>query len=203
MPRLASSGGHVRTRSTWQAIFAGAVFVFSAGSGAEVSAQDRAEAVAAESEEQAAFAITLAETVDHPLLVLPRRSAEGEGSVDGWRLSATVEDGFRVYRATRGDRIHTARVALSSPRQVAFNPATSRFEHLAQNLRVELRDPQALDRVVEAAGGTGGKAYPLLGFALVHLPAGADPVGALRSVRELPVVVSARLTVRGPKREPR
>lgn len=158
---------------------------------------------AGEAEEPAAFEIVRSATIDHPLLVLPRKSLAGVASADGWRLSATEEDGFRVYRATRGDRVRTARVATSSLRHVAFNPAAGRFERLAQNLRVELRDPGALDRVVDAAGGTGGKDYPLLGFALVHLPPGADPVTAARSVRELHVVVSARLMVRGPRRKPR
>lgn len=162
-----------------------------------------ATAVADEIAEPGAFQVFRSATIDHALFVLPDESAAGAASVDGWRLSATVEDGFRVYRAARGERVHTARVALSAAHQVAFNPAASRFERLARNLRVELRDPAALDRVVEAAGGTGGKAHPLLGFALVHLPAGADPVSAAAAVEGLPDVVSVRLTVRGPRREPR
>ncbi|MCY4532790.1 MAG: hypothetical protein OXC84_10750 [Gammaproteobacteria bacterium] len=171
-------------------MLAGTALMLGVGTGAEVDEQD-------------AFKIIQSATIDHPLLVLPRNSVAGVASVDGWLLSATEQNGFRVYRAARSDRVHTVRVAVSAPSHVAFNPATSRFERLAQNVRVELRDPGALDRVVEAAGGTGGKAYPLLGFALVHLPAGADPVSAARSIRELPVVVSARLTVRGPRRKPR
>lgn len=157
----------------------------------------------AEAQDARPFEIMRAATVDDPLLVLPRESTEGAASADGWRLSATEEDGFRVYRAARGGRVHTARVSLSVPRHLAFNPATSRFERLAQNVRVELRDPSALGQVIEVAGGTGGKAFPLLGFALVHLPADADPVLALRSIQDLPVVVSARLNVKGAKREPR
>ena len=159
--------------------------------------------MAAEVKKRGEFEITRAATIDHPLVVLPIQSDTGESDADGWLLSAKEEDGFRIYQATRGDRVHTARVALSSLRHMAFNLATSRFEHLAPNVRVELRDPSALDQVVEAAGGTGGKAYPLLGFALVHLPADADPVSAAQSIRELPVVVNAWLTVKGPKREPR
>ena len=173
-----------------RAALAGAVLLLGVGTGAEA-------------DETGAFEIVRSATVDHPLLVLPRRSAAGAASADGWRLSATEEDGFRVYRAARGDRVRTVRVAASMPRHVAFNPAAGRFEHLAQSVRVELRDPGALDRVVEAAGGSSGKAYPLLGFALVHLPAGADPVSAARSIMELPVVASARLIVRGPRRKPR
>lgn len=152
---------------------------------------------------QGTFEVTRSATIDHPLIVLPRQSHAGEADADGWLLSVKEEDGFRFYQATRGDRVHTARVALSSQRHIAFNPATSRFERLTPNVRVELRDLSALDQVVEAVGGTSGKAYPLLGFAIVHLPAGADPVRAAQSIRKLPVVVNAWLTVKGPRRTPR
>lgn len=154
-------------------------------------------------EKQADFAVTRSATIDHPLLVLPRRSIEGFVDADGWRLSAIDEEEFRVYRASRGERVHTAKVAFSSHERLAFNPATSRFERLSHNLRVELRDPDALDQIVDTAGGTGGKAYPLLGFALVYLAAEIDPVKAADSIREMPAVSNVRLTVRGPKRVPR
>lgn len=152
-----------------------------------------------------AFDVIPSATIDHTLLVLPNRAeATGTAAAGGWYLSAAVEDGFRVYRAARGDRTRSLRVALSAPqRRVAFNPSTGRFETLSQNVRVELRDFGELDRVVAAAGGAGGKVYPLLGFALVHLPTGADPVAAAQTIANLPGVVSARLTVRGPRREPR
>lgn len=156
-----------------------------------------------ETDETPAFAVQRTATIDHPLLVLPRASADGEARVDDWQLSVTIEDDVRVYRATRGDRVHTHRTPLAMPQHVAFNPDTSRFERLAQNLRVELSDPDALEYVIETAGGTGGKAFPLLGFAYVHLPADADPVRALQSIKDLSVVVSVRLTVKGPKRVPR
>lgn len=150
-----------------------------------------------------AFQITIGTTIDHTLLVLPRRSQSGETSTFGWHLSVTNEDGHRIYRANRGEKSHATHVLQSTKQNVAFNPVTSRFERLAQNIRVELRDPAALDRIVEAAGGTGGRVYPLLGFALVHLPAHADPVSTATKIQELPEVVNAWLTVRGPKREPR
>ena len=152
-----------------------------------------------------AFNVTPAATIDHRLLVLPNRAeTAGMAVADGWYLSAAVEDGFRVYRASRGERTQSLRVALSAPqRHVAFNPATGRFETLSQNVRVELGDFGELDRVVAAVGGSGGKVYPLLGFALVHLPADADPVAVAQTIANLPGVVSARLTVRGPGREPR
>ena len=146
-----------------------------------------------------AFALIPAATVEHPLLVLPNGAqATGTAAADGWYLSAAVEDGFRVYRATRGERTQSLRVALSAPpRHVAFNPATGRFATLALTVRVELRDDGDLDRVVEAAGGTGAKAYPMLGFALVHLPAGADPVAAAQAAQAVPGVISAGSTSGG------
>lgn len=150
-----------------------------------------------------AFQVTIGATVDHRLFVLPRQSEVGEAHVSGWRMSVREEDGQRIYRAERGEKVHTDRVSLSKPRNVAFNPATSRFERLAQNVRVELRYAGALDRVVKAAGGTGGKAYPMLGFALVHLPADADPVSVTKKLQRLPEVTNAWLIAKGPKKEPR
>lgn len=185
------SGIAMRAHRSWRPLLLAALLVF----GFRVSA--------GEIEDRGLFEITRASTVDYPLLVLPMLSVEGADITGGWRLSATEEAGFLVYRATRGGREHSVRVALSAPRRVAFNPDKERFERLAQNLRVELRDAYALDEVVEAAGGTGGKAYPYLGFALVHLPAESDPVRAAASVRALPAVADVRLTVKGPKRKPR
>lgn len=157
----------------------------------------------AENTARTEFEVTRAATVDHQLLVLPTRSVEGSTSVDGWRLSTAASDGMRVYRAERGDRLHTKHVAISSRSRIAFNPDTSRFERLAQVLRIELNDPSALDAVVKAAGGTNGKAYPLLDFAFVYLPADVDPVQAANAIRAMPAVANVRLTIKGPRREPR
>ncbi len=170
---------------------------------AALSALALANVHAQETDETPAFAVQRTATIDHPLLVLPRASADGEARVDDWQLSVTIENGVRIYRAKRGDRVHTHRAPLVMQRYVAFNPDKSRFEELAKNLRVELSDSDALEYVIETAGGTGGKAYPLLGFAYVHLPADADPFRALQSIKDLSVVVSVRLTVKGPKIVPR
>lgn len=176
----------------WRAVIAGAALLLSGGAYAQAAGPG-------------ALHVTSSATIDFPLLVLPNRpDATGDASAGGWSLSATEENGFRVYRASRGGRAYSMRVALSGPqRHVAFNPVARRFETLALNVRVELRDFGGLGRVVSAAGGTGGKAYPMLGFALVHLPAGADPAAAAQTIAGLPGVVSARLMVRGPKRKPR
>ena len=157
----------------------------------------------AETKERDTFEVTPLASIDYPLLVFPNQSEVGETSAAGWILSAREEDGFRVYQAMRGDRVYTTRIALSMKRHVAFNPATSRFEDLSQSVRVELRNTNALKRVVETVGGTSGKVYPLLGIALVHLPANVDPVRATQTIRELPEVVDAWVTVKGARREPR
>ncbi len=154
-------------------------------------------------EDRDSFQITIAETIDHPLLVLPKHSRMGEASAFGWRISVMEKDEHRIYFAKRGKKLHSYRVLQSQSQNLAFNPTTGRFESLVQSVRVKLRDPDALDRVIEAAEGTGGKAYPQLGFALVHLPNDADPVTIAKRIKERPEVINAWLIVKGPKRVPR
>ncbi len=151
---------------------------------------------------QAAGAISLsAATVDRPLLVFSTDAqTSGTEMRDGLRLGMAVEDGFRVYRVTRRGRTHMMRVALDErPRHVAFDPQSARFEVLSPSLRVELRDYGQLPQVVEAAGGTGGKVYDLLGFALIHLPVEVNPAQAAAAIADLSAVISARVKVRGPR----
>ena len=64
--------------------------------------------------------------------------------------------------------------------------------HLGPTLRVELCDYDLLPETVRAACGTGSTVLELLGFAVVHLPAEANPVTAKESVERLPGVLSAR-----------
>lgn len=149
--------------------------------------------------------IRRADTIDHALLILPSDArAIGFATLDGWRLSADEQDGFRVYRASKGDRDYIKRVALGTPnRRYAFNPKKARFEQLAQSVRVELSHQDLLEGIVRSAGGTGSKAYPMLGFALVHLSAEANPVQAAAAIQSMSGVLDARVMVRGPKRRPR
>lgn len=151
------------------------------------------------------FQIRRADTIDHALLVFPNDALiAGVANLDGWRLSSDEQDGFRVYRASKGGRSHEKRVSLGTPkRYYAFNPKKARFEQLSQSVRVELSHQSFLKGIVESAGGVGGKAYPMLGFALVRLSAEANPVQAASAIQSMPGVLNAHVMVRGPKRRAR
>ena len=145
-----------------------------------------------------------AATLERPLLVMPSgASAPGEVYVDGVRIRLAVEGGFRVYEALHAGVTRTLHVPLDAAlRYVAFDTARNRFELLAPALRVELEDVDLLDEVIAAAGGTGGKAYPLLGFAIVNLPPQADPVDAADALDAVPGALDVRLMISGRIRVP-
>ena len=83
---------------------------------------------------------------------------------------------------------------------MAFDPRRNRFERLSHSLRIELEDDGRLDQIVAAVGG---KAYPMLGFAIVQLSPQDNPVDAARALEALPGVLDVRLMVEGPRRVPR
>ena len=143
-------------------------------------------------------------TLERPLLVVATdASAPGEVYVDDVRIRVAMEDGFRVYEAFHQGVTRTMYVALDAAlRYVAFDPERNRFELLSPGLRVELEDYGLLDQAVAAAGGTGGKAYPMLGFAIVQLSPQANPVDAADAVEALPGVTDVRLMLRGTIRVP-
>ena len=144
-------------------------------------------------------------TLERPLLVMSTGAvAAGEVYVDNVRIRVAVEDDARVYRVFHGGVTRTLHVALdAAPRYVAFDPERNRFELLSHSLRVELEDDALLDQIVAAVGGIGGKAYPMLGFAIVQLSSQANPVDAARAIEALPGVTDVRLRVRGTPRVPR
>ena len=143
-------------------------------------------------------------TLERPLLVMSTdASAPGEVYVDDVRIRVAIEDGARVYRVFHRGITRTLHVALdASLRYVAFDPERNRFELLSNGLRVELEDNGLLDQAVAAADGTGGKAYPMLGFAIVHLSPQANPVDAADAIEAVPGVTDVRLMVRGTIRAP-
>ena len=143
-------------------------------------------------------------TLERPLLVMATdAAAPGEAYVDDVRIRVAVEDGFRVYQAFHDGITRTLHVAPDAAlRYVAFDPERNRFEMLSNGLRVELEDYGLLDQIVAAAGGTGGKAYPMLGFAIVQLFPDANPVAAADAIEAVPGVTDVRLMLRGTIRVP-
>ena len=144
-------------------------------------------------------------TLERPLLVMSTgASVPGEVYVDDVRIRVVIEDGARVYRVFRRGITRILHVPLdASLRYVAFDLKRNRFELLSPGLRVELEDYGLLDQIITAADGTGGKAYPMLGFAIVQLSLQANPVDAVHAIEALPGVVDVRLMIEGPRRVPR
>ena len=143
-------------------------------------------------------------TLERPLLVMSNdASAPGEVYVDDVRIRVAVEDGFRVYQAFHNGITRTLHVALDAAlRYVAFDPERNRFELLSNGLRVEMEDYGLLDQIVAAVDGIGGKAYPMLGFAIVQLFPDANPVDAADAIEAMPGVTDVRLMLRGTIRVP-
>ena len=142
---------------------------------------------------------------ERPVLVMSTgTSAPGEAYVDGVRIRVAVEGDFRVYQAFHDGATRTLHVALDAvPRYAAFDTERNRFELLSASLRVELEDDALLDDVIAAAGATGGKAYPMLGFAIVQLPSQVNPADAAGDIQSLPGVVDAQVMIEGRPRVPR
>ena len=143
-------------------------------------------------------------TIERPLLVMSTgAAAPGEVYVGDVRIRVAIEGDFRVYRVFHKGTTRTLHVSLDTPlHYVAFDPRRNRFERLSHSLRVELEDDGLLDQIVTAVGGTGGKAYPMLGFAIVQLSPQDNPVEAARTLEALPGVLDVRLMVEGPRRVP-
>ena len=143
-------------------------------------------------------------TLERPLLVMATdAAAPGEVYVDDVRIRVAVEADFRVYQAFHQGVTRTLYVALdAAPHYVAFDPERNRFELLSPGLRVELEDYGLLDRVVDAVDGIGGKAYPMLGFAIVRLSPEANPVEAIRTIEAMSGVIDVRLMTEGPRHVP-
>ena len=143
-------------------------------------------------------------TLEGPLLVMAAdAAAPAEAYVDDVRIRVAIEDGIRVYQAFHRGVTRTLHVGLDAAlRHVAFDPGRNRFEMLSNGLRVELEDYGLLDDIVSAIDGTSGKAYPMLGFAIVQLPPRADPVATAGAIEALPGVMDVRLMLWEPIRVP-
>ena len=145
--------------------------------------------------QEAPLRVMRAASLERPLLVMASdASAPGEAYVDDVLIRVEVEGDFRVYEALHDGITRTLHVPLDAPLQyVGFDTERNQFEPLEPGLRVEMEDYGLLDGAVAAAGGTGGKAYPMLGFAIVHLPLEANPVDAADAIEALPGVTDVRL----------
>ena len=133
-----------------------------------------------------------------PADAMPADAMPGTAIIDGLRIEAAMEGAFRVYRAHYKGRTHTAYAPLHGPVQrYAFDKARGRFAAVTPNLLVRMADYGELDAVVAAAGALRGKAYPALGWALLELPAQANPAEVAQRLLADPLVTSAEVQLQG------
>lgn len=155
---------------------------------------------------QAEDGVLAARSDDRRLLVVPMADETTPPRViagDGIRFEVGVENGFRVYRAWYQGRTHTTRAPVDGPqRRFAFDPKHQRFDEVTSTLRVRVTDFDRLDEVIDAAGASDGKGYPALGWALLRLPAEANPAAVARELSEHELVTGAEIVLRGPRRFP-
>lgn len=147
-----------------------------------------------------------AQTMQGAVLVLPDSSALSEqvaGSPDT-RVSIAVEGDYRVYRARHKGKDHHMHVALDSNQapRIAFDLEEGRFRNILPSLRIEMNDYADFDSIVQQAGGSGGKVYEALGFALIHLPDDINPAEVAAGLGAVPGVTRAIIQLQGPLHVP-
>ena len=136
------------------------------------------------------------------VLVLPWDAPPGTEQVGSWRAEVADEGAFRVYRVELQGRTYWTHRSLDGrPRSVAFLPNEARFADVLPSLRVVLRDSQALEAVIDAAGALEGKAYPP-GWVLLHLPPEVNPADVAEELRSHPSVTSVELQLQQPRFRP-
>ena len=134
------------------------------------------------------------------LVLLPSEvGGDGAAMISGVRMTLGVEAGYRVYQAQVADKTHRAHVALNDQAtHLAFDTSQMRFRRMLPSIRIELKDYGHIDEIVEAAGGTSGKVYASLGFALISLPKATNPANAVRLIQSQPNVMSASIRLEQP-----
>ena len=141
------------------------------------------------------------QTTEGSVLVLPDNATLPEqlAGASGTRVSIALEGDYRVYRARHKGKDHHVHVALDGPtRRLAFDLERGRFRDVLQSVRIEMDNYANFNDLVERAGGTGGKVYEPLGFALILLPENLNPAEVAAELAALPSVKRATIELQGP-----
>ena len=140
-------------------------------------------------------------TLDGSIVVLPNTDFNNDGVAQsgGISIRSSVIDDRRLYEVHYKGNKHTASIPLESPTlRLVFNPKKRMFDQMLSSVRVELKDYQQLDEVVKSVGGTGGKAYPQLGYAVIGLKKDTHPVEAVELLQSMTDVEAAEIRLKGP-----
>lgn len=141
------------------------------------------------------------DTLDGSIVVLPNTDFSNDGIAPsgGISIRSTVIEDRRLYEVHYKGNKHTASIPLDSPSfRLVFNPKKRMFDQMLSSVRVELKDYQKLDEIVKSIGGTRGKAYPQLGYAVIGLKEDTHPVKAVELLNRMTDVVAAEIRLKGP-----
>ena len=137
------------------------------------------------------------------MLALPEVASASVGSLGGMAVEVVTEGGVRTWRVSYGGRTYTTHAAEGSkPTRRVFDPASRRFRVVEPVLRVDVDEPERLSALVREVDAASAKAYPGLGFALIRLAPGSDPIVARERLASGQSGVSASLQLRAPIRRP-
>ncbi len=132
-------------------------------------------------------------------LVMPSDAAPGVLTTGGLRIEVAIENGFRTFRLQHRGRLHTAHASLDGPpRRFAFDLGRERFDEVAQTLLLRLKAEGDLAGIIAQTGALSGKSYPALGWALLRLPAEANPAEVAHRLESEGLVDSAEVQLKGP-----
>ena len=136
-------------------------------------------------------------------MVLPNTDFNNDGIAQsgGISIKSSIVDDRRFYEVHYKGNRHTASIPLDSPSlRLVFNPKKRMFDQMLSSVRVELKDYRKLDEIVKSVDGTGGKAYPQLGYAVIGLKQETHPVKAVELLKGMADVVAAEIRLKGPPR---
>ena len=140
----------------------------------------------------------LAATGQGQALVMPLDAAPGVLAAGRLHVEVVIENGFRTYRVHHQGQLHTAHAPLNGPpRRFAFDLARQRFEEVAQTLLLRLNQEEDMAAVIAATDALGGKSYPALGWALLRLPAAANPAEVAQRLQAEGLVAAAEVRLKG------
>ena len=153
--------------------------------------------------QDATLALRTVEAEGGEMLALPAVASAGVGSLGRMAVEVVTEGGVRTWRVSYGGRTYTTHAAEGSkPTRRVFDPASRRFRVVEPVLRVDVDDPERLSALVREIDAASAKAYPGLGFALIRLATGSDPIVARERLASIQDGVSASLLLRTPVRRP-
>lgn len=102
-----------------------------------------------------------------------------------WFFSISHEPDLLVLNAEAGDKLVTQSIRPNAVhKRFVFDLKRERFEPMRQEIRIELTDESVLQQIKKLAGVSGIKEYRNLGFSIVKIDVGVNPVEVLRTLKE-------------------